>query len=129
MSEVLIGVLIGGLIGWVSPLLTLKYAERRWKFEARVAHLKSERQRMEVLYERNLPLFAEGAAGNSYSSNMSSDMLVLMPKEVMDIFLAHMADKDKTGEKLKSTYLELAAAMKRDLRARDAEVWKLLNDA
>jgi hypothetical protein len=129
VSEVLIGVVIGGLIAWIAPLLTLRYGERRWKFEARINHLKSERQRMEALYEKNLPLFAEGMATNGYSSNMSSEMMILMPKDIGDLFLAHMADKTKTDEKSRATYLELAAAMKLDLKARDEEIRNLFDDA
>lgn len=129
MSEILVGVFLGGLIGWIAPLLTLRYGERRWKFEARIAHLKSERQRRESLYEKNLQLFGEGAAANSYSSNMSSDILVLMPKEIGDMFLHYMDGTPKTDQARKEAYLELGAAMKRDLKARDEQIWKLLNDA
>ena len=75
MTETLIGVVVGGLIAWIAPLMTLRYAERRWKFEARLSELKSERQRFEQLYEKNLPLFREGAEGNSYSSDMMLSLI------------------------------------------------------
>ena len=86
MNETLIGVVLGGLIGWIAPLLTLRYSERRWKKEALVAILKLERDRMEGLYDRTLQSFLEGATKNSYSSNMTADMLILMPNEVSEIF-------------------------------------------
>ncbi len=127
MTETLIGVVVGGLIAWIAPLMTLRYAERRWKFEARLSELKSERQRFEQLYEKNLPLFREGAEGNSYSSDMMSDILVLMPKEIGDMFLAYMEDTDKSKVRMKHFYLELASAMKRDLKARDDAILRLLS--
>ena len=126
MSDTLIGVIVGGLIAWVAPLMTLRYSERRWKFEASLSSLKADRQRIEQLYEKNLQLFGEGAIADSYSSNMMTDVLVLMPKEIGDIFLAYMDDKDKTDIKKKHTYFELASAMKRDLKSRDNELEKFL---
>lgn len=126
MNETLVGVVVGGLIAWVAPLVTLHYGERRWKLEMLVAHLKAERDRMETMYERILSQFLEGMVSNSYPSNMTSDMLVFCPKEVQDVFSTFMNDKDKTELKCKGAYLDLAAVMKRDLRSRDAEIRGLL---
>lgn len=126
MSETLIAVVIGGLIAWVAPLVTLHYGERKWKMELLVAHLKSERDRSESMYERVLADFAKAMVENSYPSNMTSDLLVFAPKDVQEIFTSFMTDRPKTEEKCKSAYLDLAAAMKRDLRARELEVRKLL---
>lgn len=91
-----------------------------------MSELKAERERFERLYEESLKLFAEGAAKNSYSSNMMSDFLVLMPEVICDIFLEHMADQDKSETRIKGTYLHLASAMKCDLKARDDELKRLL---
>ena len=125
MTDTLLGVVIGGLIGWIAPLMTLRYGERRWRFEARLNELKSVRERFERLYESNLKLLVEGMAKNSYSSNMMSDILVLMPMEISDMFSAHMADTEKADLTSKHMFLGIAAAMKRDLRARDAEILAL----
>lgn len=127
MSEALIGVLIGGLIGWVAPLLTLRYGERRWRFETKLAHLNAERLRFEAHYEKALQLFSKGAAENSYSSNMIADFLVLFPPELTEMFEEHMHNKDNSEERIRSTYLQLAAAMKRDLRARDKQIRECLD--
>lgn len=129
MSDALFGVLIGGLIGWVAPLLTLRYGERRWRFETKLAHLKAERERFEKLYDEALKLFGEGAAINSYSTPMIADFLVLFPKEIGDIFEKHMGHKEKTDESIRGTVFELAGAMKKDLRDRDEEIRKLLDAA
>ena len=81
---------------------------------------------MEGIYEGALKSFATGAGENSYSSNMSADFMVLMPKEIGDLYFAHMSDREKSEQKTKSTYLDLAAAMKRDLKARDEAIKSLL---
>lgn len=128
MNEALIGVIIGGLISWVAPLLTLRYSQKRWHLELKVSHLRSERNRAEAMYERILSSFSKGAVKNSYSSNMVSDILVLCPAEVGDIFTNFMKENEKTEELCKHTYLKLAAAMKQDLRHRDSEIEKLLSE-
>ena len=113
---------MGGLIAWVAPLLTLGYTERRWKFEAKMSYLKSERDRFEKLYERNLERFAKGIADNSYSSEMSAEILAMMPKEIGDLYEKWMAEEEKDDYKRKVAYLEMASAMKQDLAKRDAEI-------
>lgn len=92
----------------------------------KIAHLKAERDRAEAMYERVLSQFGEGMVKNSYPSTMTSDLLVLCPGELVDVFTAFMKDKEKTEEKCRGAYLELASAMKRDLRARDKEINGLL---
>lgn len=128
MNDTIIGVVVGGLIAWITPLLALRYGERRWKAEALLNVMKADRDRMEQLYERALRLFADGMVTNSYSTNMIADFMVLMPKDIYDLFIEHMKDKDKSEPKSKSAYLEIAAAMKRDLRARDEEMRGLLRN-
>ena len=91
-----------------------------------LSELKSERQRFEQLYEKNSQLFGDSAAANSYSSNMMSDILMLMPRQIWDMFLSHMNEKDRSETRMKHTYLELDSAMKRDLKARDHELRRLL---
>ncbi|MDP1646280.1 MAG: hypothetical protein Q8L71_12420 [Thiobacillus sp.] len=122
MSDTLIGVIIGGLIGSIGPLSTLILGHHRWKREAKLEYLKSERIRLEGLFERTLKQFAEGIEENSYSSNMASDIMVLMPSEVSEKYLDFMADKDKTDLKCKHAYLDLALAMKKILSSLDTEI-------
>ena len=119
MNDTLLGVLLGGLIGWIAPLLTLRYGERRWKFEARLSHLKSERDRFESLYERTVSSIEENASDGTLSIKMLADITVLMPEEVRNAFDLYVESGQKSGTKEKVKYLELVAAMKRDLKARD----------
>ena len=46
MGEVLIGVIIGGLIASIAPITTLIIDHKRWKKEAQLEYLKSERKRL-----------------------------------------------------------------------------------
>ena len=127
MNDVLIGVVVGGLIAWVAPLLTLRYTERRWRFDTKMNYLKSERARFEKLYENNLKRFATGIIENSYSSEMSAEIFALMPKEIGELYKGWMSEKDKDDYKRKVVYLEMASAMKRDLASRDKEIRALFD--
>ncbi len=60
---------------------------------------------------------------------MIADFMVLFPKELGEIFEKHMSNKDKSEERIRGTVLQLAAAMKRDLRFRDEEIRELLDAA
>jgi gas vesicle protein len=122
MNEALIGVVVGGLVAWVAPLLTLRYTERRWKFEAKLSYLKSERDRFEKIYETNLKRFATDVADNSYSSEMSAEILTIMPEEIKELYVAWMADKNKDDTKRKHACLNMAIAMKKDLAKRDSDI-------
>jgi gas vesicle protein len=127
MNDVLIGVVVGGLIAWIAPLLTLRYTERRWRFDTKMNYLKSERARFEKLYENNLKRFATGIMENSYSSEMSAEIFALMPKEIGELYKGWMSEKDKDDYKRKVVYLEMASAMKRDLASRDKEIRALFD--
>jgi gas vesicle protein len=125
LDNTLIGVIIGGMIGWIAPLLTLRYSERKWKFQAKVEFLQSERDRFERLYERNLERFNQGLVDDSYSSEMSAEISAFMPNEISDLYDAWMVDAEKTELKRKFVYLNMASAMKRDLAARAAKIQAL----
>lgn len=125
MSETLFGVLLGGLIGWIAPLMTLKYGERRWRFEAKVSHLKSEREQFAELYEKTIKTLADRDDPKVFSSNMLADILVLMPDEVLAKFNEYAEPGEFDEFEVRKRYLEFVAAMKRDLRARDSLISKL----
>lgn len=127
MSDTLIGVIIGGLIGSISPFSTLILGHYRWKRESKLEYLKSERICLQGLFERTLEHFAEGMKENSYSSNMASDIMILMPSEISEKYLDFMADKDKTELKCKHAYMDLALAMKKILSSIDADIRELVS--
>ncbi len=122
MNETLLGVLVGGLIGWIAPLLTLRYSERRWKFEAKLNHLKSERGRFETLYERTVASLEERNDEEMLPIKMVADIIVLMPDDVRNAFDLYVNSDIKDASAKKVKYLELIAAMKKDLKQRDSAI-------
>ena len=122
MSETLLAVLIGGFIGSVAPLATLFYNHIHWKREAKLVHLKSERTRLEQLFEKNLIRFGDAIKQDSYPSDMSADIIVLMPKEISELYDNFMLGNDKSPERGKKAYLEIAVAMKVELDRVDKKI-------
>jgi gas vesicle protein len=122
MSEILIGVIIGGLIASIAPIITLFIDHRRWRNESKLAYLLSERKNLETIYGKNLKRFSKAIAENSFSSDMISDFLISMPQEVSQTFKAFMVDPNKTEKKCKQFYLNLAAAMRKSLTEIDNNI-------
>ncbi len=118
MNDTLLGVIVGGLIGWIAPLLTLRYGERRWKFEANLAHLKSERDKFATLYEKTIENIESNVGSRELPIKTLADIIVLMPSEISKAFDSYF-EPNITDEVRKTNFLELVAAMKRDLRNRD----------
>jgi gas vesicle protein len=109
MSEALIGVLIGGAIASIAPLATLIAQHRRWKWEAKLEYLRTERRRLEDLYSDTLNRLKKGMAENSYPSEMISDILMLMPKPIAVRFDSWMDEKNKDATKAKNVYMSICA--------------------
>ena len=126
MGEVLIGVIIGGLIASIAPITTLIIDHKRWKKEAQLEYLKSERKRLSDNFEKTLGQFAKAVAENSYPSDMTSEITIMMPKEVSDKFSEFIGDKNKTEYKSKCAYLDLSVAMKKTLKEIDEKIAKLV---
>jgi len=127
MSDTLIGVIIGGVIGSIAPFSTLVLGHYRWKREAKLEYLKAERIRLEGLFEKTLAKLAEGMKKGSYSSDMTSDIVVLMPKEVSEKYWEFITDKDKTELKQKHAYMDLAVEMKKALASLDSDIRKVVS--
>lgn len=125
MNDTLLGVLVGGFLGWIAPLITLRYSEKRWRLEALVSHLKAERDRMSSIYEKAIEVLEENANEDYLPVRVIADFIVLMPEDVRSSFDSYFSqkitdDKDKRGK-----LLELLASMKRDLKKREQEIESL----
>jgi gas vesicle protein len=126
MSDALIGVVVGGLIAALVQFVTAWTGEKRWQFELRLSHLKAERGRLEQIFEESLTSFGEGMANNSYPSNMIADFSLLMPKSVKDKFFEIMDEKDKSIERIRQCYLDMAIEMKSELAEIDKKIEELV---
>lgn len=122
MSDVLIGVLVGGLIASIAPLVTAAYQHRRWRRESTLKHLRSERRSMERLFAENLRKLSDGIANNSYDTQMIADIAVFMPRVIGDLFEEWMHLQPKDPQAAKNTYLSICVEMKKVLANLDAQI-------
>ncbi len=122
MSEALFGVLVGGLIASVGPVISLVLEHRRWAREKTLEYLRSERQRLEALFRETLAELSDAMDRNSYPIQMLADMGVMMPKAVSQRFNSWMEKPDKTVQDRKEAFLEISIEMKSALAELDRKI-------
>ena len=126
MSDALLGVIIGGLIASVTPIIMLISEYRRWQRQATLEHLRFERARLEKMFRVNLKGFARAIAENSFPSDMIMDFILTMPKEVSVKFKEFLADPDKTEAKYNQAYVNMVSSMKKALSDIDSRIENII---
>lgn len=126
MSEILIGVIIGGMIASITPLVMLILDHRRWQRESKLEHLRSERKRLERMFRENLQRLSKAISKNSYPSDMMMDFLLTMPKEISILFKEFLADPNKTNSRCKKAYMSIVLSMKKTLSEIDSKIENII---
>ena len=126
MSDILIGVIIGGMIASITPLVMLILDHRRWQRESELEHLRSERKKLERIFRENLKRFSKAIVKNSYASDMIMDFLLTMPKEISIKFKEFLADPNKTDSRCKKAYMSIGLSMKKTLSEIDSKIENII---
>ena len=126
MSDILIGVIIGGIIASITPLVMLILDHRRWQRESELEHLRSERKKLERIFRENLKRFSKAIVKNSYASDMIMDFLLTMPKEISIKFKEFLADPNKTDSRCKKAYMSIGLSMKKTLSEIDSKIENII---
>jgi hypothetical protein len=119
-------VIIGGIVASIGPIATLVEGHLRRKRDSKLKYLKSERNRLEQLYTKTLDQLGDAMAENRYPSKMTSDITILMPKNVSDRFEAWMKKEDPTEKEGKHAFMDIALAMKTSLADIDEQIKNLV---
>ncbi|MBI3597552.1 MAG: hypothetical protein HY203_10405 [Nitrospirae bacterium] len=122
MSETLIGVIVGGVIASITTIASLIINDRRWRREMRHEYLKGERQRFEKMYSTTLDQLGGAMRKQSYPTQMYTDFMILMPKNIHECFKQWLDEKDKNEDKRSFKYFELSALMKSHLAEIDEQI-------
>lgn len=122
MVDMLIGVVVGGLIASLAPLVTLILDQKRWKRESELEQLRIERERLERSFRYNLTDLFRAMRENNFPSEMISEFTLTMPKEVAARFREFLADPEKTDAKCRKAYMDIVVLMKKSLAAVDARI-------
>jgi hypothetical protein len=126
MSDILLGVIIGGLIASITPIVMIILDHRRWQRQSKLEQLRFERKRLEKIFRGNLKRFSKAIAENSYPSDMIMDFILTMPKEVSTKFKQFLADPNKTDEKCKKAYVNVVSSMKKTLSDIDNKIESII---
>lgn len=126
MSQALVGVLIGGLIASIAPLITMLAETRRWKSEQRLEYLREKRTRQERLTDEFLTSFADAMANDSYSMNMAAEAAIFLPQEANKRFLEWMAEQNGTETSARIAYLEICVVLKTAIAEIDRDICALV---
>lgn len=126
MSDILLGVIIGGLIASVTPVVMIILERKRWEQQATLEQLRFERNRLEKVFRENLKRFSKAIAENSFPSDMIMDFILTMPNEVSTKFKEFLADPKKTDAKSKKVYINLVSSMKKTLSDIDNKIESMI---
>ena len=116
MSDTLLGVIIGGLIASITPIVMIILDHRRWQRQSKIEQLRFDQRRLERIFRGNLKRFSKAITENSYPSDMIMDFILTMPQEVSTKFKEFLADPNKTDEKCKKAYINVVSSMKKNLK-------------
>jgi len=122
MFDTLLGVIIGGLIASMTPIVTLILDHRRWQRQSKLEQLRFEHRRLEKIFRENLQRFSKAITENSYPSDMIMDFILTMPKEVSTKFKEFLASPNKTDAECKKAYINVVSLMKKILSDIDGKI-------
>ena len=127
MPEILLGVIIGGLIASITPIVLIILDHRRWQRQASLEQLRLERKRLEKMFRENLKRFSKAISENSYPSDMIMDFILIMPGEISTKFKEFLANPQKTDATFKKTYLNVVSLMRKSLSDIDHEIERIIS--
>jgi hypothetical protein len=127
MSDILLGVIIGGLIASITPIVMIILDHRRWQRQSKIEQLRFEQRRLERIFRGNLKRLSKAITENSYPSDMIMDFILTMPQEVSTKFKEFLADPNKTDEKCKKAYINVVSSMKKTLYDIDNKIENLIS--
>ena len=115
MSDSLIGVLIGGLIGALIPLLNLHYEDKKWRRQSKLEWLKSEKIRLEEVYRDITGRILIALPNKEYPLDLLSDISAFLPEAARTKFFDYLEQRTKEPMDMKVLYLEISIELKREI--------------
>ena len=126
MSEALLGVLIGGFIASIVPIINLTLEHRRWKRQAKLEFLKQERTRLTQLYSELYEELSAALNDNNYPIDMATSIQIFLSDEINKEFWSLMKKNKKDRVDKQTTLFNISAEMKIHLKKIDDEIRELI---
>ncbi len=97
--EALIGVVIGGVIGYGAAITTLLVEHRRWKKEFKLQYLITERIRREEHCDKINELLKEVISEGSFNFEFIIKILIRLPDELTNLITKAWRESDLSDDK------------------------------
>jgi|GEM_PF-754845 len=127
MTDILLGVFIGGFIASITPIIMIILDHKRWQRQLKLEQLRFERQRLEKIFRVNLERLSKAIKENSYPSDMIMDFILTMPKDVSSKFKGFLANPNKTDTTGKKAYVDVVLSMKKTLSDIDSNIENIIS--
>lgn len=115
MSETLIGVIIGGLIASITPIINIIHDHIKWKKGQRIEYLKLKRDRLEKTFKETYGKIVEGINDDNYSTDALSNFEFLFPSKVSEEYEKFIKLEKKDPLKIKFSLYDIMRSMKKEL--------------
>lgn len=124
MTDTLMGVIIGGSIALIMPVISLIYSHHVWKREKKVERLEYKKKEYEKLFNKGLKEI--GKFLRTKTANIEIlDFESRMPEEILQEYRRLIDDKNKFDvKKSKNNYWLLSLSMRRYVQSIDDEIDK-----
>ncbi len=130
MSDTLLGVLIGGAIASVVPIISLFLNISKWKREKRIDFLYNKRKQYSDLFSSLMDEMIRNEVKQfNYSMDLLTSFIHLVPKEVSDSFSYffekyHTVKEEDKRRFFKDNYMKIWNSMKKELAEIDKKIEK-----
>ena len=124
MSDALLGVIIGGLIASVGPLVTLYANNRKWKHEKTLARLERQIDQLNTLLNTIGESSAiEGSFSDARNHILAKAPLASVSEKVFEELVALLSEMEN-GDGVRTNLLK---CIRDDIKQKEKEIAKLLS--
>lgn len=123
--EALIGVLIGGVIGYVAAITTLVVEHRRWRKEFKLQYLITERIRREKQCDRIRELLTKALNENLNPAELATTLWIRLPQKVNSLIVKAWKNKHNQLEEKQKLNQEVSTILANYLVEIDKQIEEL----
>ena len=126
MNEALLGVIIGGVIASILPIIIFFDSRSKWEKEKKMARLEQKKE----LYKNQFEKASQELLRLLEEKRTGADIFffdISLPEEVRKEYQKLLDERKSNPESIKSNYFRLDISMKKYIKTIDDEIDKLIN--
>lgn len=126
MSETLLGVIIGGLIGSIASLINLCFEWKKWRENKQIELYKARREKIENMLKIVIKNIDTAINTGDWTVDLYADMYAYLPNSINREILNLIREEDRTTENLRKHYIGVRLAMNEYLKEIDGKIDRLV---